>query len=50
MMEDKNMKNAFKNIKKNAVIKVPQKQYTKYKKILTKKKIGYKKSMKIKKL
>ncbi len=42
-------KNALKNIKKDATIKVPKKQYEKYKKMLTKKKTGYKKTMKIKK-
>ncbi len=42
-------KNALKNIKKDATIKVPKKQYEKYEKMLTKKKTGYKKTMKIKK-
>jgi len=42
-------KNALKNVKKDATIKVPKKQYRKYKKMLTKKNTGYKKTMKIKK-
>ena len=33
-------KNAFKGIKKNATFKVPSKSLKKYKKLLTKKKIG----------
>lgn len=42
-------KNAFKNIKKDTTIKVPKKQYSKYKKMIAKKNTGYKKTMKIKK-
>ena len=41
-------KNAIKNINKNATIKVPKKQYEKYKKMFSSQ-TGYKKSMKIKK-
>lgn len=41
-------KNAIKNIDKKATIKVPKKQYSKYKKLF-KSKTGYKKTMKIKK-
>lgn len=41
-------KNALKGINKNATIKVPKKQYKKYKKLF-KSKTGYKKRMKIKK-
>lgn len=40
-------KNAFKGIYKKAVIKVPKKQYSKYKKLFTKK-TGFKKTMKLK--
>ncbi|MBO5088680.1 MAG: leucine-rich repeat protein [Lachnospiraceae bacterium] len=42
-------KNAIKNIKKDATIKVPKKQYSKYKKMIAKKNTGYKTTMKIKK-
>ena len=41
-------KNAFKGIYKKATFKVPKKQLKKYKKLIQKKKTGFKKMMKVK--
>lgn len=41
-------KNAFKGIYKKATFKVPKKQLKKYKKLIQKKKTGFKKTMKVK--
>lgn len=41
-------KNAFKGIYKKATFKVPKKQLKKYKKLIKKKKTGFKKTMKVK--